>query len=123
MTQIKKMMYEGVGNELVFGKQAFSNPLFHIDSNPSSGFHISFDLNQFTSEELQLIIWAIKYHNEMRAGTDLSKTVPRNDYNNIIQLQNIVEIIKDPIIMSYNRLYEIFYNSKVFDKNLNFKKQ
>ncbi len=112
MTKIKNMMQAGVGNELVFGKTAYSNPLFHLDSNPGSGFRVNFDLNRFTSEQLQLITWAIRYDDKMSGGTDPVKAAPRNDYNKIIQLQNIVERIKDPIVASYDRLREIFYNAK-----------
>ncbi len=113
MTQIRNMVYMGAGTKLVFGTQKYTNPLFHVDPlNHNSGFQFKFELDRFSTGELQLMTWATKYYDDMNTGTDLTRTRTRQDYNNVIQLQNIVEDIKDAIIGSYNRLYDILSNIK-----------
>ncbi|KKM88843.1 hypothetical protein LCGC14_1254640 [marine sediment metagenome] len=103
--EIRKMLLSGISGELIYGNTKFANPLFHIDkSNPATGFHIPVDLSQFSESELQTVLWTLDYH---ETYNDI-----KPEFNDVhLKLDNILEVIKDPIKETYDRLYDILWNS------------
>ncbi len=112
--EMRKMIYSGVSWDLIYGNTKIVNPLFHIDkSNPATGFHIPIDLSKFSETELQAIIWTLDYHENY-------KTIKPEFENEHKRVNNIWNQIKDPVKETYDRLYDILWNSPMDKFTLRF---
>jgi len=103
--EIRKSILTGTSSQIIYGNAKIVNPLFHIDkTNPATGFHIPIDHSRFSELELQNILWTLDFH-------ELYGEIKPEFLNDHMRLENIWEQIKNPIKNTYDRLYDILWNS------------
>lgn len=79
-----------------------------IDYSPQ---HIPFDPSRISSEDLQYLLFAFQYHDQMGEAS-------RDVYKSYLKIENIFGNIKDGIKQTYDRLYDILLNFESDAKNI-----